>query len=383
MRVLMQPRPSIFSTPGGDTVQLEQTKKALHELGIQVNVSCELAPDVSDYDIIHLLNTTQYSILWTYAHFQNAKQAGKPIVTSTVYWPWNKNEEREMASLVYGKLRGQWLRVFREAAGDSVPHWLKEAFPLLLMSDWERTVQRSFPELYRAYCHLGIEGLQTQVWGGSDMLLPNSQAEINIIEQRSGARPDYVVVPNGADVSFAEARPDWFVNEYGLSDFVLCAANINLRKNQHAVIQALDGTELVLVLIGAPDSRYVRYCRHLAKRNGNIVFVDRLPQPKLASAYAAARVHVLASYYETPGLSSLEAALAGCNIVSTSRGCTREYLGDMAWYCDPTDHRSIRGAVLAAYQARCTPDLKEDILDNFTWQKAGQRTLEAYQRARD
>ena len=383
MRVLMQPRPGIFSVPGGDTVQLEQTKQVLDDLGIQVNVSCELAPDLSGYDIIHLFNTTQYSIFWTYAHFQNAKQAGKPIVTSSIYWPWNKNEERKMAGLLYGKLRGRWLRAFRGAARDSVPHWLKDAFPVLFMSSWERTVRGSSPELYAAYCPLGIEGLQREVWGGSDMLLPNSQAEINIIEQRSAAKPDYVVVPNAADPLFAEARPDWFVNEYGLSDFVLCAANLNLRKNQHSVIRALAGTDLVLVLIGAPDLRYARYCHNLVKRRANVVFLERLPQQKLASAYAAARVHVLASYYETPGLSSLEAALAGCNIVSTSRGCTREYFGDRAWYCDPADETSIRAAVLAAYQVRDTQDLKAHILNNFTWQKAGQRTLEAYQRVLD
>jgi len=383
MRVLMQPRPNIFSAPGGDTVQLEQTKKALHELGIQVNVSCELTPDVSGYDIIHLFNTTQYSILWTYAHFQNAKQAGKPIVTSSVYWPWNKNEERQMAILLWGKLRGKWLPAFRGTIRGYRPNWLRHAFPLLFMSSSERTVRRTSPEVYEAHCHLGIEGLQTQVWGGSDMLLPNSQAEINIIAQRIGAMPNYIVIPNGADLSFAEAQPDWFVNEYGLSDFVVCAANINTRKNQHSVIRALDGTDLVLVLIGAEEKRYALYCRNLARRNSNIVFLERLPQPKLASAYAAARVHVLASYYETPGLVSLEAALAGCNIVSTSRGCTREYLADMVWYCEPTDEGSIRDAVVAAYQAPYRQDLKEHILNNFTWQKAGQCTLEAYQRALD
>jgi len=83
MRVLMQPRPSLFSSPGGDTTQLQHTKEELEKTGIQVDVSCELAPDLSKYDLIHLFNTTQYSIHWTYAHFQNAKKYGKTIVTST------------------------------------------------------------------------------------------------------------------------------------------------------------------------------------------------------------------------------------------------------------------------------------------------------------
>ncbi|MBK7308934.1 MAG: glycosyltransferase [Chitinophagaceae bacterium] len=53
---------------------------------------------------------------------------------------------------------------------------------------------------------------------------------------------------------------------------------------------------------------------------GNIVFAGRLTQTALANYYARARVHVLPSWFETCGLSSLEAAAMGCNIVITARG---------------------------------------------------------------
>ena len=39
--------------------------------------------------------------------------------------------------------------------------------------------------------------------------------------------------------------------------------------------------------------------------------------PLLASAYAAARVFALPSWFETPGLAALEAALAGCSVAIT------------------------------------------------------------------
>ena len=93
------------------------------------------------------------------------------------------------------------------------------------------------------------------------------------------------------------------------------------------------------------------------------------------------RLSAVAEYRVRIGI-GLSAALGGCDIVSTSRGCTREYFGDMAWYCDPTDKRSIRDAVVAAYQAAHNrQELKEHILNNFAWPKAAQRTLEAYKRA--
>ena len=57
--------------------------------------------------------------------------------------------------------------------------------------------------------------------------------------------------------------------------------------------------------------------------------------PILESAYAAARVLALPSWFETPGLVALEAALAGTAVVVTPHGCTREYFGDRVGYARP------------------------------------------------
>src|SRR5205085_2575717 len=57
--------------------------------------------------------------------------------------------------------------------------------------------------------------------------------------------------------------------------------------------------------------------------------------PLLASAYAAARVVALPSWFETPGLAALEGALAGRAVVVTPYGCAPEYFGDMAVYVRP------------------------------------------------
>ena len=57
--------------------------------------------------------------------------------------------------------------------------------------------------------------------------------------------------------------------------------------------------------------------------------------PLLASACAAARVFALPSWFETPGLAALEAALAGCAVVITPFGSPREYFGDLVEYARP------------------------------------------------
>ena len=70
----------------------------------------------------------------------------------------------------------------------------------------------------------------------------------------------------------------------------------------------------------------------------------------LRSAYAAARVHALPSWIETCGLVSLEAALAGCNVVVSTAGHELEYFRDLAYYCDPANPASIRRAVVQAIE---------------------------------
>src|SRR5262249_29032659 len=125
---------------------------------------------------------------------------------------------------------------------------------------------------------------------------------------------------------------------------------------------------------------YFKECKKVAEgAKGKVLFIDHMPQDGLKSAYGAAKVHALPSWRETPGLASLEAGLAGCNIVVTKRGSTEEYFGDLAYYCEPDDSQTIRSAVIKAYEMPRNCQLAEQILEKFTWEKAAAETLIAYQ----
>jgi glycosyltransferase involved in cell wall biosynthesis len=110
-----------------------------------------------------------------------------------------------------------------------------------------------------------------------------------------------------------------------------------------------------------------------------VIFIDSLTPLELSSAYAAARIHALVSWYDTPGLVSLEAALAGCNIVTTDRGSPREYFGNLAYYCDPGKRDSICQAIRDAWHGTKDHRLKELVFNNYTWEKAALKTYRAYQ----
>lgn len=56
MKVLFQTRTNLYSSPGGDLIQIQKTKQFLEKLGVIVDISLEFEPDLSEYDIVHIFN---------------------------------------------------------------------------------------------------------------------------------------------------------------------------------------------------------------------------------------------------------------------------------------------------------------------------------------
>ena len=65
-----------------------------------------------------------------------------------------------------------------------------------------------------------------------------------------------------------------------------------------------------------------------------------------------AKVNVLTSWVETPGLVSLEAAYAGCNLVVSDKGSVRDYFKNFAFYCDPSNIKNIKNTTKTLFLYR-------------------------------
>ena len=98
----------------------------------------------------------------------------------------------------------------------------------------------------------------------------------------------------------------------------------------------------------------------------------------LASAFAAARVFALPSWFETPGLAALEAALAGAAVAITPFGSTREYFGEQANYARPDRPREIRQAIREGWDRGPDPRLAPRIATHYLWPIVAQITAEVY-----
>ena len=92
MKVLFQSRKTLYTVPGGDTIQIIKTKEYLEQMRIPVDISLELEPDVSSYDLVHLFNLGRPQEVYLQA--LNARRQGKKVGLSTIYVSYAEYEKK-------------------------------------------------------------------------------------------------------------------------------------------------------------------------------------------------------------------------------------------------------------------------------------------------
>ncbi|MHC4179244.1 MAG: glycosyltransferase [Planctomycetota bacterium] len=340
--VLLVGKLAAMDAPGGGEVQMLALARALRSVGVTARLRRPWEDLLSGVDCLHLFGSVPEHL----SVVEAARRHNLPVVLSTIAWFQLSSYWREPRPLL-GRLAA-CAKFMARSACPGLPSWRRR--------------------LYREV----------------DLLLPNSQAEAEQLVRYFLVPPERIqVVPNGADERFAAADPEPFARLVGSGKFVLCAGRIEPRKNQLGLLRAMRGTGVPVVVLGdvvPGHERYLAECRRAAGRQ--VRFIPRIDHhdPLLASAYAACGCLVLASWYETPGLVALEAALSGTPLVLPRHGSASEYFGPLAAYVRPGDLPGIRRAVLAALARGRSPVLAELVRSNFSWNAAAQATREAYDR---
>ncbi len=353
-----------LESPGGDTIQMCQTMTKLQSMGITVIESClTQIDDCPEVDIAHVFNIQMPESAWKI--FEALERKNKPIVLSSIFWDMYEH----------------WC----ELASKNVPLWrlinrtIGKSNTSKIYTKWQRTKAPKNSQWQ----------IQKRLLEHANRVLPNSLSEAKLLKNTFQLDDAFLskvtVVPNGIDPTLFDPKPDpWqdFYQQYGIKDFVLQVGSIHPVKNQLGLIEALFDLPVQIVFIGKVNPKWTDYadqCKTLSDHRGDVIFCERVPHEQLPGIYALAAVHALPSWRETPGLVSLEAAAAGCKVVTTSIGSTYDYFKDEVWYCHPNDLGSIRKAVESALQAPPSNKLREEVLTNYTWQHAAEATLAAYE----
>lgn len=354
MNVLLYPRRRAPAQKGGDFIALQETIRALEPRDVHCTISTDASLDLTPYDVVHL-----YSLGDPYSAIPfalNAQRQRKPIVTTPIYWRHN-----------------QWLNARLHPA----PHRIEHSLAALARDEQARVLRMIQVEeaIYTGAHRLVIE-LAARVLALSDM-------ERAILRDDFGAREEQLAVTfNGVNPSFAQGNAERFLQSHHIParDFVLCVARVDERKNTIGLIRAWNRETVPLVLVGrAPNHAYLEMCRAIS--GPHVYFLGALSPAEVADAGAAAKVHVMASWWEEQGLAALEASLAGCNIVMTQNGPGREYFGDACFTCDPADEDSIHAAVREALDAPRQPALAARVRKHFTWNLTADVLIRMYEQA--
>ncbi len=310
MRVLFNTYPWAFDCPGGGEMQLMNYARHLPGAGVTVDLFNPWEPQFGQADLVHFF------------------------------------------SLIGGS--GAFCRFVRDV----------KRIPLVITSSlWvnERNLH-TYP----------VDEIRQQM-ALADAVVTNSEMESDRLSSSFGLpRPLFRAVHNGVDPSFCPpADPALFRMRFGIEGgFVLNVGNIEPRKNQLALVRALRGQDLPLILIGQPrDAAYFEAV--MTEGEGLVRHLGRLDHdgPELRSAYRACTVFALPSTLETPGLAGLEAAAQGARLAVTGEGSTREYFGDHVTYLDPLDIGSIRRAVETERRAARGGELAGHIREHFVWDR--------------
>ncbi|PIR42839.1 hypothetical protein CO058_02365 [candidate division WWE3 bacterium CG_4_9_14_0_2_um_filter_35_11] len=386
MKILFQSRVDLYNPRGGDTFQIEKTKSAIEKLdpNIKIDISLNVhEKNISDYDIVHLFNIDW--VCETYMQAKFAKDHHKPLVISAIHHSYK--EVLDFENFARYDIR----RIY---------NLIVKSQPL---RDVGKNVYRSFfnrKKLYPTILQvlMGIRNQQRKILRMSDIVLVQTKQESKDLITDFGVS-DFKseLVVNGVDADIfnnASRSPfqKFFMEKYSVDiskkKVLLNVGRVEPRKNQLNLIKAFEMLKesqsfdgYILIFVGVLSERSPEYIYRFnseIKNHEDIFYVGALPQQMLASAMSQDGIYVHPSWFETTGLVSLEATLAGMTpVVSGDR--VKEYLGDYGYYCDPKSPESIKNAILKASESSKNTDvLRKRILREFTWDNAALQTIFVY-----
>lgn len=140
----------------------------------------------------------------------------------------------------------------------------------------------------------------------------------------------------------AEIRAKYYLPE----KFILSVGTLEPRKNQLALLQALQSKEIKVpvVFVGKQTSSYMTELNRFIKENElgtRITFLSHIPEADLAALYQTAALSVYISVFEGFGLPVIESMASGCPVVTSSVSVLPETAGDAAVLCNPAKVEEI------------------------------------------
>lgn len=381
IRILYITRPNFYNIFGGDTVQVNKIKEfilKMHNICIDIITIDEFANEEKylSYDIYHF---------WGIAADLNIldivkllKKHNKKVVVNTIYW-----------NLTHTFFLNFFISKILNYKTNLQLEKMCLFFNLFIILPIAYIVPKYRKKIQNVFGSKKFKSVRTKVLKLSDSIIPNSDEEMfvlcdDITMDYKLIGEKYIAIPNAVDVSKLNKECNEIILP-NLTDFVIEAAGIEPLKNQLSILKALmNNKNIPIVFAGAiRDERYFKKIKEIAEKRGNVFFTGKIKEEQLFDLYKRAKVHVLPSFRESPGLSTLEALICGSQIVvSNEKFCPIKYykFDKYGFVCNPYDVNSIRNSILNAYNNPKDISLPDDYIKFFSYENAAKMTYEVYKK---
>lgn len=304
MKILIDHQLPFLLAHGGLQTQIERTKTALEEVGLEVEYM-RWWDDSQRGDIIQFFGRANPS------HIDFAHAKGMKYVMSELF-------------------TGQGSRTRAQ---------------LGLQGALEKLIRKAVPVTFLA-------SFRWDAYQKTDALLVGTTWEAEVARLLFSPPPEKIhIVPNGVeDVFFLDPSSQQVTR----SNELVCTATITPRKRVVELAEAAILAETPLRVLGAPYGEADPYYRSflvLAKHRPDLIRYNGTlkDRAELARAYKEARGFVLLSTMETRSLSSEEAAAAGCPLLLSDLPWARSTFGRTATYCPIGKTASTAAALRSFY----------------------------------
>jgi glycosyltransferase involved in cell wall biosynthesis len=362
VKLLFFARKSLWSQPGGDTVQVEQTAAAMGRRGHRVEVVTEVSQlqqllAREHWDVLHSINLGRWADQIPCMQARRTHPGLRWVVSSVLvdYRAYDAQRAPLAAQLPQG-----WVEVIKAAV---------------------RALRGQ--DRWPGWSVLRPNRLSSELAWTADALVATTEAEASMLRSRWGLGASVHTVPPGADHMPLEARPHGHLRH----GWLLPARVEGLKNHVFAVelwgSMARRGFTEPLRLYGDCAPNHGRYRRQLTQAirsaraaGADVEWLPRLEPAALAAAYGRARGVLVPSLSETYGLTIAEARRAGCQVVAAPGVWGAAEWGDEV-HVAPLELEAWDSAVRAA-DANADVELGSDRAAILTWDRAAEQLEQIY-----
>jgi glycosyltransferase involved in cell wall biosynthesis len=359
MKIALIARENLNIKKGGDTYVILKIKELLEKNNIQAELILNKNQFKEDFDLYHLFNLGDFKTLIFYIK-QILKNKKKFILNPT----WYKNEEISYAVYLIYKEYSIYKNLFNLLAkiiGDK------------FLFNFLKTLNRYRRDVHEEYI----------LKKASAIIIESKSAQEALCNYFSRLKEEIIkksfILPLPINERFL--GPCKEVN-LDFKDYVLNVGRIEPFKNQIAIIKALlDKPEIPIVFVGDNYNFSTNFkffyneLEFLIKKRGNVIHIKEASPEELIFLYKNAKVYCHPSIFESYGLSILEAAYFGCNLVITKNCGVKDYLEDNIFLVDPFDIEELKEKIILALN---TPKTEKNIKIILDWDFYIQELLKIY-----